>query len=57
MNTHVLKGAFYTLQYDVLNDFACIIPVNYAASEVTYVGGTRSDTVSNPPSLISGRRT
>ncbi len=27
MATHVLNGAFYSLQYDVLNDFAPILPV------------------------------
>jgi tripartite-type tricarboxylate transporter receptor subunit TctC len=27
MNTHVLNGAFYTLQYDVLNDFAGVTPL------------------------------
>jgi tripartite-type tricarboxylate transporter receptor subunit TctC len=27
MNTHVLNGAFYTLPYDVLNDFSPILPL------------------------------
>jgi tripartite-type tricarboxylate transporter receptor subunit TctC len=27
MTTHVLNGAFYSLQYDVLNDFAPILPL------------------------------
>jgi len=27
MDTHVLNGAFYSLQYDVLNDFTPISPV------------------------------
>jgi tripartite-type tricarboxylate transporter receptor subunit TctC len=27
LDTHVLNGAFYSLQYDVLNDFAPVAPL------------------------------
>jgi tripartite-type tricarboxylate transporter receptor subunit TctC len=32
MNTHVLNGAFYTLPYDVLNDFSPVFPLVTAPS-------------------------
>ena len=39
MNTHVLNGAFYSLQYDVLNDFAPISPL-VTLSSVLYARKT-----------------
>jgi tripartite-type tricarboxylate transporter receptor subunit TctC len=39
ISTHVLSGAFYSLEYDVLNDFAPISPV--AASCIFFMHGKR----------------
>jgi tripartite-type tricarboxylate transporter receptor subunit TctC len=49
LTTHVLNGAFYSLQYDLLNDFAPISPL---AANPYIAFGRKSLPVNNPQELI-----